>query len=315
MERTMLEFANRLKSVKISASAAMTDKARELRDAGVKIISLSSGEPDFPTPSHAIEAAHQAALAGDTKYPLQPGTVALRSAVQRKFRRENNLDYALDEILHGDGGKEIIFNAPFATCNPGDEVVIPAPGWITYADIVQLAEATPVAVPCPENNQFKLRPADLDAAITPRTKWLILNFPNNPTGAACTRAEMRAIADVMLKYPDVWILTDDIYEHLTYDGFEFCTIAEVEPALKPRVLTVNGASKAYAMTGWRVGYCGGPAKLIAAMNNVHGQATGPICTLSQAAAASARDSPQHFFKAGAHASSADRAQLGWGSST
>ncbi len=292
----MPELANRLKTVKVSASAAMTDKARELRDAGVKIVGLSSGEPDFPTPPHAIEAAHRAALAGDTKYPAQPGTVALRTAVQRKFKRENNLDYALDEILIANGGKQIIFNALFATCNPGDEVVIPAPGWITYADIVLLAEATPIAVPCPENNQFKLRPADLEAAITPRTKWLILNFPNNPTGAACTREEMRAIADVMLKHPDVWILTDDIYEHLTYDGFEFCTIAEVEPKLKNRVVTVNGASKAYAMTGWRVGYCGGPKDLIAAMNNVHGQATGGICTVSQAAAVAVLDGPQDYLK-------------------
>lgn len=292
----MPELANRLKTVKVSASAAMTDKARELRDAGVKIVGLSSGEPDFPTPPHAIEAAHRAALAGDTKYPAQPGTAALRTAVQRKFKRENNLDYALDEILIANGAKQIIFNALFATCNPGDEVVIPAPGWITYADIVLLAEATPVAVPCPENNQFKLRPADLEAAITPRTKWLILNFPNNPTGAVCTREEMRAIADVMLKHPDVWILTDDIYEHLTYDGFEFCTIAEVEPRLKNRVVTVNGASKAYAMTGWRVGYCGGPKDLITAMNNVHGQATGGICTLSQAAAVAVLDGSQHFLK-------------------
>jgi aspartate aminotransferase len=200
MERTMLEFANRLKSVTVSASAAMTDKARELRDQGVKIISLSSGQPDFPTPSHAIEAAHQAALAGDTKYPLQSGTLALRAAVQRKFKRENNLEYALDEILVANGGKQIIFNALFVTCNPGDEVVIPAPGWITYADIVVLAEATPVAVACPENNQFKLRPAELDAAITPRTKWLILNFPNNPTGAACTRAEMQSRSSAILRY-------------------------------------------------------------------------------------------------------------------
>ncbi|PWE77265.1 aspartate aminotransferase [Bradyrhizobium sp. SUTN9-2] len=292
----MPELATRLKTVKVSASAAMTDKARELRDAGVKIVGLSSGEPDFPTPPHAIEAAHRAALAGDTKYPAQPGTVALRTAVQRKFKRENKLDYALDEILIANGGKQIIFNALFATCNPGDEVVIPAPGWITYADIVLLAEAAPVAVPCPENNQFKLRPADLEAAITPKTKWLILNFPNNPTGAACTREEMRAIADVMLKHPDVWILTDDIYEHLTYDGFEFCTIAEVEPKLKNRVVTVNGASKVYAMTGWRVGYCGGPKDLIAAMNNVHGQATGGICTVSQAAAVAVLDGPQDYLK-------------------
>jgi aspartate aminotransferase len=292
----MPQLASRLDNVKVSASAAMTDKARELRTQGIQIISLSSGEPDFPTPPHAIEAAHQAALAGDTKYPAQPGTAALRAAVQRKFKRENNLDYGLDEILVANGGKQIIFNALLATCNPRDEVVIPAPGWITYADIALLAEATPVPVPCPENNHFKLRADDLDAAISPKTKWLILNFPNNPTGAACTRSEMRAIADVMLMHPDVWILTDDIYEHLTYDGFEFCTIAEVEPKLKDRVLTVNGASKAYAMTGWRVGYCGGPKELIAAMNNVHGQVTGGICTLSQAAAVAVLDGPQDLLK-------------------
>jgi aspartate aminotransferase len=292
----MPQLASRLDNVKVSASAAMTDKARELRAQGIQIISLSSGEPDFPTPPHAIEAAHQAALAGDTKYPAQPGTAALRAAVQRKFKRENNLDYGLDEILVANGGKQIIFNALLATCNPRDEVVIPAPGWITYADIALLAEATPVPVPCPENNHFKLLADDLDAAISPKTKWLILNFPNNPTGAACTRSEMRAIADVMLMHPDVWILTDDIYEHLTYDGFEFCTIAEVEPKLKDRVLTVNGASKAYAMTGWRVGYCGGPKELIAAMNNVHGQVTGGICTLSQAAAVAVLDGPQDLLK-------------------
>jgi aspartate aminotransferase len=274
----------------------MTDMARELRAKGVNVISLSVGEPDFATPPHAVEAAHKAALAGDTKYPAQSGTPALKQAVQRKFKRDNGLDYALDEILVANGGKQIVFNAMLASCNRGDEVIIPAPGWITYADIVKLAEATPVPVACPENNQFKLRPEDLEAAITPNTKWLIINFPNNPTGAACTRAEMRALADVLLRHPQVWILTDDIYEHLIYDGFEFCTIAQVEPKLKERTLTMNGASKAYAMTGWRVGYCGGPKALISAMNNVHGQATGGITTVSQAAAVAALDGPQDFLK-------------------
>ena len=274
----------------------MTDRARELRAAGVKVISLSSGEPDFATPAHAIEAAHRAALSGDTKYPPQDGTRALKEAVQRKFKRDNKLDYALDEILIGNGGKQIIFDALMATCNPGDEVVIPAPGWISYADMVTVAEATPVAVPCPENNHFKLRAQDLDEAITARTKWLILNFPNNPTGAACPRADMQDIAEVMLRHPHVSILTDDMYEHLIYDGFEFCTIAEVEPRLKGRVLTVNGASKAYAMTGWRVGFCGGPKPLIAVMNNMQGQATNGICTLSQAATIAALDGPQGLLK-------------------
>ena len=290
------DLAERLSNVKISASAAMTDRARELKAAGIKIISLSAGEPDFATPAHVIEAAHQAALAGDTKYPPQDGARALKSAIRRKFRKENRLDYQLDEILVGNGGKQIIFDALMATCNPGDEVVIPAPGWISYADMAKVAGATPVAVPCPENNQFKLRPADLESAITANTKWLILNFPNNPTGAACSRAEMQDIAAVMLKHPHVWILTDDIYEHLIYDGFAFSTIAEVEPRLKDRVLTVNGASKAYAMTGWRVGYCGGPKRLIAAMNNMQGQATGGICTISQAAAVAALDGPQDLLR-------------------
>jgi aspartate aminotransferase len=308
----MFEAARRLQEVKVSASAAMTDRARELRAAGAKVISLSSGEPDFPTPAHAVEAAHRAALSGDTKYPAQAGTPALKRAVQAKFKRDNNLDYALDEILIANGGKQILFNAVFASCNPGDEVIIPSPGWITYADIVRLAEAAPVAVQCPENNRFKLRPEDLEAAIRPRTKWLILNFPNNPTGAACTRAEMREIANVLLKHPQVWVLTDDIYEHLIYDGLEFCTIAEVEPRLKQRTLTMNGASKAYAMTGWRVGYAGGPKDLIAAMNNVHGQATGGITTVSQAAAVAALEGSQDLLaeRAAEYARRRD-AVVGW----
>jgi aspartate aminotransferase len=292
----MFEAADRIKNVKISASAAMTDRARDLRAQGVKIISLSSGEPDFATPGHAIAAAHNAALAGDTKYPPQDGTKTLKAAVQRKFKRDNRLDYEQDEILIGNGGKQIIFDAIMATCNPGDEVVIPAPGWISYADMVMVAQATPVAAPCSENNQFKLRPEDLEAAITPQTKWLILNFPNNPTGAACSRAEMQALANVLLKHPHVAVMTDDMYEHLIYDGFEFCTIAEVEPRLRERVLTVNGASKAYAMTGWRVGFCGGPKSLIALMNNMQGQATNGICTLAQAAAIAALDGPQDLLK-------------------
>jgi aspartate aminotransferase len=292
----MFKVARRLRDVKISASSAMTDRARELRAQGVKIISLSSGEPDFPTPPHAIEAAHRAALGGDTKYPPQDGTKALKEAVQRKFRRDNGLDYALDKILIGNGGKQIIFDALMATCDPGDEVVIPTPGWISYADMAVVSEATPVPVACPENNQFKLRPEDLDAAITPNTRWVILNFPNNPTGAASSRTEMQEIAAVLLRHPHVWILTDDMYEHLVYDGFEFCTIAQVEPRLSDRVLTVNGASKAYAMTGWRVGFCGGPKPLIAAMNNMQGQATNGICTLSQAATIAALDGPQDLLK-------------------
>lgn len=288
--------ADRLKRIAISASAAMSDKARELKAAGINVISLSAGEPDFPTPSHAIEAANRAALAGDTKYPPQTGSVALLKAIQRKFARENGLDYALDELLTGNGAKQIIYDAILASCNPGDEVIIPAPGWITYADIVHMAEATPVSISCLAENGFQLRAEDLEAAITPRTRWLILNFPNNPSGTTGDREQLRAIADVLLRYPHVWVLTDDIYEHLVYDDTEFVTIAQIEPALKSRTVTVNGVSKAYAMTGWRVGYCGAPRELIAAMNVVQLQATGGICTVAQAAAVAVLDGPQDVLR-------------------
>ena len=290
----MPALADRLNIIKMSASTMMSVKSRELAAKGVKVIALTVGEPDFATPTHAIEAAYQAALRGETKYPPQDGIPALKAAVQRKFKRDNNLDYALDEIMVGNGGKQIIFNAFMATLNEGDEVVIPAPYWISYADMAKVAGGKPVLVNCPQNNGFKLRPEDLEAAITPRTKWLLLNFPSNPTGAACSRAEMQAIADVMLRYPDIWILTDDMYEHVIYDGFEFCTIAEVEPRLKERTLTVNGASKAYAMTGWRIGFCGGPRALIKGMINMQGQATSGVSTVGQAAAAAALDGPQEF---------------------
>lgn len=291
----MPDFADRLNEVEVSASAAMTALARDMRIRGIKVISLSQGEPDFQTPRHVLDAAYAAGVAGDTKYPPTEGTEALKAAVARKFKRDNGLDYEPKEILVANGGKQIIFDALMATVNPGDEVVIPRPAWISYADMAKLAGGVPVGVTCPQNNGFKIRPEDLDAAITPRTKWLILNFPSNPTGAACSRAEMQAIADVMLKHPHVWILTDDMYEHLIYDGFEFCTIAEVEPRLRDRVLTVNGASKAYAMTGWRVGYCGGPKALIKAMANIQGQSTSGVATLSQAGALAALDGPQDLL--------------------
>ena len=292
----MPALASRLANVKVSASVAMTIKARELAAQGVKVVSLTTGEPDFATPRHAIEAAYKAALDGQTKYPPQGGTPALKAAVQRKFKRDNNLDFGMDEILVTNGGKQAIFNAFMATLDPGDEVVIPAPFWVSYADIAKVAGGVPVTVNCPQNNGFKIRPEDLDAAITPRTKWVMLNFPNNPTGAACSREEMKAIAEVLLKHPDVWIMTDDMYEHLVYDGFEFCTIAEVEPRLKDRTLIVNGASKTYAMTGWRVGFCAGPAALIKGMFNMQGQATAGVSTVGQAAAAAALDGPQDLVK-------------------
>ncbi|WP_435656337.1 pyridoxal phosphate-dependent aminotransferase [Brucella pituitosa] len=292
----MPSLADRLKNVSVSASAAMTQRARDFAAKGIDVVSLSSGEPDFPTPPHGIEAAHAAALAGDTKYPPLDGTNALKDAIVRKFKRENGLDYASNQVLVAGGGKQIIFNAVMATCNPGDEVVIPAPSWISYADIVRFAGGIPVAVNCGQENGFKLRAEDLEAAITPKTKWLFLNFPNNPTGAACSRQEMAAIAEVMLRHPHVWIMTDDIYEHLIYDDFEFCTIAEVEPRLYDRVLTVNGASKAYAMTGWRLGYCGGPRDLIAGISNVNCQNSGGTSTITQAAAAAVLDGPQDLLK-------------------
>ncbi|HEV7265394.1 MAG TPA: pyridoxal phosphate-dependent aminotransferase [Falsiroseomonas sp.] len=288
----MPALASRLNDIEVSASAVMTAKARELSQQGIKVISLAIGEPDFDTPAHAIEAAHQTALSGDTKYPPQDGTKALKQAVQRKFKRDNNLDYALDEIMVSNGGKQVIMDALFATCDPGDEVLIPAPYWISYAEMAKLATGKPVTVNCPQNNGFRLRPEDLEAAITPKTKWLVLNFPSNPTGAACSRVEMKALAEVLLRHPHVWVMTDDMYEHLVYDGFEFCTIAQVEPRLKDRVLTVNGVSKTYAMTGWRVGFCGGPKPLIAAMVNMQSQISSGISTVGQAAAVAALDGPQ-----------------------
>jgi aspartate aminotransferase len=292
----MPALASRLKEIAPAASVVMTQKARELAAQGIKVISLAVGEPDFDTPRHAIEAAYKAALAGDTKYPPQDGTKALKEAIRRKFKRENGLDYALDEILVSNGGKQVIMNAMLATCDVGDEVIIPAPFWISYADMAKLAGGVPVTVACPQNNGFRLRPEDLEAAITPKTKWLLLNFPSNPTGAACSRPEMKALAEVLLRHPHVWVLTDDMYEHLLYDDFEFCTIAEVEPRLKDRVLTVNGVSKTYAMTGWRVGFCGGPRDLIKAMFNMQGQLTAGVSTVGQAAAAAALDGPQNLVK-------------------
>jgi len=292
----MFEPAERLKNVKVSASAAMTRKVRELRAQGVKIVGLSSGEPDFKSPPNAIEAAHQAALAGETKYPPQDGTVALKKAVQKKFKRDNGLDYALDEIMVSNGSKQIMFGATMASVNPGDEVIIPAPGWISYADQVKLCGGVPVSVSCPENNQFRLRAPDLEAAITPNTKWVVLNFPNNPTGAVCTREEMKDLADVLMQHPQVLVMADEIYEHLVYDGVKAHSIAEVEPKLKDRTLTVNGASKAYAMTGWRVGYAGGPKAMIAAMMNMQGQATAGVSTIGQAAVTAALEGPQDLIQ-------------------
>ncbi|NIF23852.1 pyridoxal phosphate-dependent aminotransferase [Candidatus Pantoea multigeneris] len=292
----MPDIADRLKNVTVSASVAMTQKARDLAAQGIDVVTLSTGEPDFPTPDHAIEAAYAAARAGDTRYPPTDGTPALRAAIQRKFLRDNELRYDVSQILTAGGAKQIIFNAMMATINPGDEVVIPAPSWISYADIVKFAGGVPVLVNCLEENGFKPLPEDIEAAITPKTKWLLINYPGNPTGAVATQAELQAVADVLLRHPQVWILSDDIYEHLLYDGVTFWTIAQVEPRLLDRTLTVNGVSKAYSMTGWRLGFCGGPAPLIKAMSNVNTQNSGGITTLTQAAAIAVLDGPQDLLQ-------------------
>lgn len=289
----MAALAKRLSRTAVASSVQMSIRARELRAEGKDVISLALGEPDFPTPQHAIEAAYQAACRGETKYPPQDGTRELKEAASRKFKRDNRLEYSPDgEIIVCNGGKQALYSAFMATLDDDDEVVIPSPYWAAYPLMVQLLGGKPVFVPCPQNNGFKPRPEDIDAAITPRTKWLMLNLPNNPTGAACSRDELAAIAAVMRKHPHVWILADDMYENLVFDGFEHHTIAEVDPSLRERTLTVSGVSKTYAMTGWRIGFAGGPRPLIKAMVNVQGHATAGISTVGQAAAAAALDGPQ-----------------------
>jgi aspartate aminotransferase len=291
----MAFLAARLDRIKPSPTIAAGQRARELRAQGRDIISLDAGEPDFDTPDSIKEAAIAAIRRGDTKYTPVDGTVALKEAISAKFKRENGLDYKLDQITVGVGGKHVLFNTFMATLDPGDEVVIPAPYWVSYPDMALLAEGRPVFVECPAEKGFKLQPADLERAITPKTKWVVLNSPSNPTGAAYTRAELRAVADVLLRHPHVHVLVDDMYEHLTYDGFEFTTIAQVEPALYDRTLTVNGVSKAYAMTGWRIGYAGGPAPLIKAIAKVQSQSTTNPSSISQAAAVAALNGPQDFI--------------------
>jgi len=288
-------IAARLGRIKPSPTIAVTQKARELKAAGRDVIGLGAGEPDFDTPESIKSAAIEAIRAGDTKYTAVDGTPALKQAIAEKFRRENGLTYSVEEITVGTGGKQVIFNALMASIDPGDEVIIPAPYWVSYPDMVLLADGTPVSVDCSPDKGFKLQPADLEAAITPKTKWLILNSPNNPSGAAYTRAEVRELADVLVRHPQIWILTDDMYEHLVYDDFEFVTMVQVEPALRGRTLTMNGVSKAYAMTGWRIGYAGGPQALIKAMAKVQSQSTSNPCSISQAAAVAGLNGPQDFI--------------------
>ncbi|MFO0995569.1 MAG: pyridoxal phosphate-dependent aminotransferase [Alphaproteobacteria bacterium] len=290
-------IAERLSRVRQSPSIVMTQKARDLKAQGRDVISLSAGEPDFDTPDNIKEAAIRAIRAGDTKYPPVDGTVALKAAIVAKFKRENGLDYKPSQVTVGTGGKQVIYNAFMATLDPGDEVVIPAPYWVSYPDMALIAGGTPVFVNCPQNNHFKMLPQDLDAAITPKTKWLILNSPSNPTGAAYSAKDLRALADVLLKHPNVWILTDDMYEHLVYDDFKFATLAQVEPKLYERTLTMNGVSKAYCMTGWRIGYAAGPEPLIKAIAKVQGQSTSGPTSISQAASVEALNGPQDFIAA------------------
>lgn len=296
----MPKIADRLNNVTVSASVAMTQKARDLAAKGIDVIGLSTGEPDFPTPRHVIDAAYSAAVSGDTRYPPTDGTPALRAAIQRKFLRDNELCYDISQILVCGGARQIIFNAMMATIDPGDEVIIPHPSWISYADIVKFSGGIPVPVKCCEENGFKPLANDIEAAITSKTKWLLLNYPGNPTGSVATHTELRLLGEMLLKYPDIWIMTDDIYEHLLYDNVKFWTLAQVEPRLYDRVLTVNGVSKAYSMTGWRLGFCGGPLPLIKAISNVNTQNAGGVTTLAQAAAIAALDGPQDLLAERAH---------------
>jgi aspartate aminotransferase len=292
----MAFLADALSRVKPSATIAVSQKARELKAKGRDIISLGAGEPDFDTPDNIKKAAVDAIDRGETKYTAVAGIIELREAIARKFKRENNLDYTANQVIVGTGGKQILFNAFMATLNAGDEVIVPAPYWVSYPEMVALCGGTPVFVPTTIESQFKLQPADLEAAITPKTKWLIFNSPSNPTGAAYTRDELKALTDVLVKYPQVWILTDDMYEHLTFDDFKFTTPAEVEPKLYDRTLTMNGVSKAYAMTGWRIGYAAGPLALIKAMDMIQGQQTSGTNSIAQWAALEALEGPQDFIE-------------------
>jgi len=288
-------LAARLSRVKSSPTMAMSAKARELKAQGLDVIELSAGEPDFPTPANVVKAAEEAMARGETKYTDPDGSPAMKQAVCRKFKRDNNLDYEPSQVTIGTGGKQVLYNALMATLNEGDEAIIPAPYWVSYPDMVLLAEGTPVIVECTQENRFILQPEDLEKAITPKTKWIILNSPSNPTGAGYTHADMKKITDVLMRHPHVWVMTDDMYEHLVYDGFKFCTPAEVEPGLYDRTLTVNGMSKAFCMTGWRIGFAAGPQELIGAIRKIQSQSTSNPSSISQAASVAALDGPKDFI--------------------
>ena len=287
--------SNTLKRIKPSPTIAVTSKARELRAAGKDVIGLGAGEPDFDTPDNIKKAAIEAISRGDTKYTAVDGTPALKKAIVDKFKKENNLEYAVNEITVGTGGKQVIYNTLMATLNKGDEVIIPAPYWVSYPDMVLLAGGNPKIVKCNENDGFKLTPKNLKKAITKKTKWLILNSPSNPTGASYTRKEIEILSEILIKNKNIHILSDDIYEHITYDTFNFFTIAQISQ-LKNRTLTMNGVSKSYAMTGWRIGYAAGPKEIIKAISKIQSQSTSNPSSISQAAAVEALNGPQDFIQ-------------------
>ncbi|MCB2129844.1 MAG: pyridoxal phosphate-dependent aminotransferase [Rhodobacteraceae bacterium] len=291
----MTFLSDTLARVKPSPTIAVTNKARELKSAGRDIIGLGAGEPDFDTPQNIKDAGKRAIDEGKTKYTAVDGILELKEAICAKFARENGLTYKPSQVTVGTGGKQTLYNALMATCNPGDEVIIPAPYWVSYPDMVLLAGGTPVAVECRIETDFKLTAAQLEAAITPKTKWFIFNSPSNPTGAGYSRAELKALTDVLMRHPHVWVLSDDMYEHLVFDDFEFVTPAQVEPGLYDRTLTCNGVSKSYAMTGWRIGYAAGPVELIKAMGTIQSQSTSNPCSVAQYAAVEALTGPQDFL--------------------
>ncbi len=291
----MTFLSKSLDRVRPSPTVAVTTKAKALKAAGVDVIGLGAGEPDFDTPENIKAAAIDAIQRGETKYTAPDGIAELKTAICDKFKRENNLSYEPNQVIVSTGGKQVLFNAFLATLNPDDEVIIPAPYWVSYPDMVLLGGGTPVIVEAPIESNFKITPAQLEAAITPKTKWLIFNSPSNPTGAGYTRAELNALTDVLLRHPHVWIMTDDMYEHITFAPYEFSTPAEVEPKLYERTLTCNGVSKAYAMTGWRIGYAAGPEKLIKAMAKIQSQSTTNPSAISQWAAVEALNGPQDYL--------------------
>ena len=287
--------ADRINRIKPSMTVGINIKAKAMKEEGKDVIVLAAGEPDFNTPKNIRDAANKAMEEGKTKYVPGKGTPELQKAIQKKFKEDNNIDYSLDEIICGVGGKHIIYNAMMATINSGDEVIITAPYWVSYPDIVLLAEGKPVIVECPENQNFKIKPEQLEKCITPKTKWLMLNSPSNPTGTVYSKEELKDLAKILINHPHVLIMCDDIYEKIIYDGLEFHTLASVEPSLKNRCLTLNGVSKSYCMTGWRLGYCGAPKEVIAAMNKIQSQSTTSTSSITMAASVEAISGPQDFI--------------------